>query len=180
MVNRVNIWSRVMRNLISEQDAKILGYLLGSNGEISSQRLSKEVGISLRATRLRRKKLAKEYLIITHALDLQRYGWRELQLLITTSGGRTVAIGRELLKLKQVVFVGGTIGEVSIDLRAEVFVRSSAELLTLIEEVKALQGVKQVIWSEVVEIIGNKNPPPQLHTHEATVQPLEARPTHRR
>ena len=75
-----------------------------------------------------------------------------------------------MLKLKQVVFVGGTIGEVSIDLRAEVFVRSSAELLTLIEKVKALQGVKEVIWSEVAEVIGRKNPPPQLHTHEATVQ----------
>jgi hypothetical protein len=142
--------------------------------------LSKEAGISLRATRLRRKTLTKEYLTVTHALDLQRYGWRELQLLITTSGGRTVAIGREVLKLEQVVFVGGTIGEVSIDLRAEVFVRSSSELLTLIEEVKALQGVKEVIWSEVVEIIGRKNPPPQLYTHEATLQPLEGRPTHRR
>jgi DNA-binding Lrp family transcriptional regulator len=169
-----------MRNLISEQDAKILAYLLGSNGEISSQRLSEEVGISLRDTRLRRKKLTKEYLTVTHALNLQRYGWRQLQLLITTRGGRTVAIGRELLKLKQVVFVGGTIGEVSIDLRAEVFVRSSAELLTLIEEVKALQGVKEVIWSEVAEVIGVKNPPPQLHTHEATVQPFEAPPAHRR
>jgi hypothetical protein len=34
-----------------------------------------------------------------------------------------------MLKLKQVVFVAGTIGEVKIDLRAEVFVRSSRELL---------------------------------------------------
>jgi DNA-binding Lrp family transcriptional regulator len=169
-----------MRNLLSEEDAKILAYLLGSNGQISSQRLSKEVGISLRATRLKRKTLTKEYLTVTHALDLQRYGWRQLQLLISTSGGRTVAIGRELLKLKQVVFVGGTIGEVSIDLRAEVFVRSSAELLTLIEEVKALHGVKEVIWSEIAEVIGHKNPPPQLHTHEATVQSFEPHPAHRR
>jgi DNA-binding Lrp family transcriptional regulator len=180
MVNRLNIWSDVMRNLLSEQDANILAHLLGSNGEISSERLSKETGISLRATKLRRKALTKEYVTVTLALNLQRYGWRQLQLLITTTGGRSVAIGKELLKLKQVVFVGGTIGEVKIDLRAEVFVRNSAELLTLIEEVKSLHGVKEVIWSEVAEVIGLKNPPPQLRTHEATIQPLEARPVHRK
>ena len=180
MVNRVNICSGVMRNLLSEQDAKILAFLLGSNGEISSQRLSKEAGISLRATRLRRKILTKEYLTVTHALDLQRYGWRQLQLLITTSGGRTVAIGREMLKLKQVVFVGGTNGEVKIDLRAEVFVRSSRELHALIEEVKAISGVEGVIWTEVAEVIGVKSPPPQLRTHEATMPPLEVRAVHRK
>jgi hypothetical protein len=169
-----------MRNLLSEQDANILAHLLGSNDGVSSQRLSRETGLPLRAIRLRRKELTKEYLTVTRALNLQRYGWRQLQLLITTSGGRTVAIGRELLKLKQVVFVGGTIGEFKIDLRAEVYVRSNAELLTLIEEVKAMHGVKEVIWSEVAEVIGLKNPPPQLRTHEATIPPLKARTIHRK
>jgi len=168
MVNRLSLRPDAVRNLLSEQDASILAHLLDSNGEISTQRLSKAVGISLRAARLRRRILTKEYLTVTHSLNLQRYGWRQLQLLITTSGGRSLAIGRELLKLKQVVFVGGTIGEVKIDLRAEVFVRSGAELLNLIEEVKALNGVKAVIWSEVAEVIGLKNPPPQLQTYEAT------------
>ena len=176
MVNRLNIWSDVMRNLLSEQDVNMLAQLLGSNDQISSQQLSKEAGTSLRATRIRREKLTKEYLTVTHSLNLQAYGWRQLQLLITTSGGRTVAVGRELLKLKQVVFVGGTIGEVKIDLRAEVFVRSSAELLNLIEEVKALPGVTAVIWSEVAEVIGIKNPPPQLQTQEATAEYREPQP----
>jgi hypothetical protein len=164
-----------MRNLLSQQDANILAHLLDSNGEISSQRLSKVAGISLRAARLRRKILTKEYLTVTHSLNLQKYGWRQMQLLITTSGGRSVAIGKEVLKLKQVAFVGGTIGEVKIDLRAEVFVRSSAELLTLIEEVKSLDGVKGIIWSEVAEVIGRKNPPPQLQTHETTAESLQPR-----
>jgi DNA-binding Lrp family transcriptional regulator len=180
MVNRVNNWPNVMRNLLSEQDAAILAHLLGSNGEISSQQLSKKVGISMSATRLKRKTLTKQYLTVTHSLNLQRYGWRQLQLLITTSGGRTVAVGRELLKLKQVTFVGGTIGEVKIDLRAEVFVRSSAELLNLIEEVKALPGVVSVIWSEVAEVIGIKNPPPQLQTREATMESPKPHPVRRK
>ena len=169
-----------MRNLLSEQDANILDNILRSNDEMSSERLSREVGIPVSAARSKRRTLAKKYLTVTHSLNLQRYGWRQLQLLITTSGGRTVAIGREMLKLKEVVFVAGTIGEVKIDLRAEAFVRNGQELLDLLEKVKTLEGVKQVVWSEVAQVIGIKNPPPQLQTHEATLGPLERHPVLRK
>jgi DNA-binding Lrp family transcriptional regulator len=157
-----------MRNLLSEQDAIILGDLLRSNGEISSQQLSKNVGISLTAARVKRRELTKKYLTVTYSLNLQRYGWRQLQLQISTNGGRTISVGKELLKLNQVVSVGGTVGEVKIDLRAEVFVRDGHELLELIDAVKALHGVKEVGWTEVADVIGTKNPPSQLETHKAT------------
>jgi hypothetical protein len=48
-----------------------------------------------------------------------------------------------------------------IDLRAEVFVRNSGELLSLIEEVKAINGVMDVVWSEV-EVVGRGKPPCEL------------------
>ncbi|HVB95082.1 MAG TPA: cupin domain-containing protein [Nitrososphaerales archaeon] len=89
----------------------------------------------------------------------ERFGWRVIQLLIQTNGGRTEAVGKELLERKEVTFVGRTIGQYTIDLRAEVFVQSSGELLNLIEEVKAISGVTDVIWSEIVEVVGRKNPP---------------------
>ena len=165
-----------MRNLLSEQDANILDIILSSNDEVSTERLSREVGIPVSAARLKRRTLAKKYLTVTHTLNLQRYGWRQLLLLITTSGGRTVAIGREMLKLKEVVFVAGTVGEVKIDLRAEAFVRNGQELLDLLEKVKILEGVKEVAWSEVAQVIGVKNPPPHLQTHEATLEPSERHP----
>jgi hypothetical protein len=169
-----------VRNLLSEQDAKILSSILISNDGVSSQQLSREVGIPVSTVRVKRKKLARKYLTVTHSLNLQRYGWRQLQLLISTTGGRTVAIGKELMKLKQVVFVGGTIGEVKIDLRAEVFVRSGQELLDVLEKAKALSGVREVVWSEVAEVIGIKNPPPQLQTHEASMESPEPRLFRRR
>jgi DNA-binding Lrp family transcriptional regulator len=167
-----------MRNLLSEQDVTILGDLLRSNGEISSQQLSKNVGISLTAARVKRRELTKKYLTVTYSLNLQRYGWRQLQLQISTSEGRTVSVGKELLKLNPVVFVGGTIGEVKIDLRAEVFVRDGHELVELIDAVKALHGVKEVVWSEVADVIGTKNPPSQLETHKATKDSIGPHPIH--
>jgi len=97
----------------------------------------------------------------------ERFGWRFVQLLIHTSGGRTAAVGKELLERKEITFVARTIGQYTIDLRAEVFVRNSQELLNLIEEVKTINGVSDVIWSEIVEVIGRKNPPYEISPNPA-------------
>ena len=68
-----------------------------------------------------------------------------------------MAVGKELLKRDQVAYVARSIGQFTIDLRVELFVRSNDELLNLIEEVKAMDGVKDVIWSEIIEVVGRKN-----------------------
>ena len=68
-----------------------------------------------------------------------------------------MAIGKELLKRDQVAYVARTIGQFNIDLRAEIFVQSGEELMDLIEDVKAMAGVKDVVWSEVIEVVGRKN-----------------------
>ena len=51
------------------------------------------------------------------------------------------------------------IGEHTIDLRVEVFVRDNSKLLNLIEEIKTMKGVRDVVWTEVVESIGKNSPP---------------------
>ncbi|MFI5421252.1 MAG: hypothetical protein ACHQ1H_09835, partial [Nitrososphaerales archaeon] len=99
----------------------------------------------------------KEYLAISYSSTLETYGWRQIEFLIATVGGRTVSIGKELLKRDQVAYVARTIGQFNIDLRVEVFVRSNDELINLIEEVKAMRGVKELIWSEIIEVVGRKN-----------------------
>ena len=66
---------------------------------------------------------------------------------------------RDSLKREEVTYAARTIGEHTIDLRVEVFVKDNAVLLNLLEDVKAMNGVRDVIWTEVVETIGRKNPP---------------------
>jgi hypothetical protein len=46
--------------------------------------------------------------------------------------------------------------ENTIDLRAEVIIKDNSELLGLLELVKAMESVKDVIWSEIVDVIGKK------------------------
>jgi len=76
--------------------------------------------------------------------------------MIYTGGGATTAIANELLKRDQVVYVGRSIGEHTIDLRAEVIIKDNTELLGLLEMVKAMESVRDAIWSEVVDVIGRK------------------------
>jgi len=76
--------------------------------------------------------------------------------LIYTGGGNTVTIAKNLLERDEVVYVGRSIGEHTIDLRAEVIIGDNSELLDLLEEVKAMPSVKDVIWSEIVQIVGRK------------------------
>ena len=63
------------------------------------------------------------------------------------------------MKFEEITFAARTIGEHTIDLRAKAFVKDNATLLSLIEKVKGLKGVKELIWTEAIEVIGRKNPP---------------------
>jgi len=141
----------------AEQDPEILKNLLATRAEIASRLLSEKLGISPGATRPRHKELAKEYLSIMYSSTLEKYGWRQLEFLISTVGGRTMAIGKDLLKRDEVAYVARTIGQFTIDLRVEVFIQSSDELVNLIEDVKAMKGVRDLMWSEVVEVVGRKD-----------------------
>ena len=67
--------------------------------------------------------------------------------------------------LRQVIISGLALSRQSagghtIDLRAEVIVKDNSELIGLLELVKAMRNVKHVIWSEVVEVVGEKKSAP--------------------
>jgi hypothetical protein len=67
---------------------------------------------------------------------LKNLGYRRVDLLIYTGGGNTIAIAKNLLERDEVVYVGRSIGEHTIDLRAEVIISDNSGLLDLLEEVK--------------------------------------------
>lgn len=140
----------------SEVDKKILKLLLEPTGKVSSRVLEQKLGIPRSTIQRRRDYLEKNYLDLTYSLKLDSLGFRRTDLLIYTGGGATLPIAHELLKRDEVVSVGRAIGEHTIDLRAEVVIKDNSELLGLLELVKAMPNVKDVIWSEIVEVVGSK------------------------
>jgi len=144
---------------LSEADKDLLRLLIDSEGKIPSQELSLQLGIPLSTVQRRRKRLEETCLVKTYSLDPVKFGFRRIDLLIAIGGGTSISVGKELLKSGKVLSVERTIGEHTIDLRVETLVKENAELLDLLEEVEAMNGVRDVIWTEVISTIGRKNSP---------------------
>ena len=66
-------------------------------------------------------------------------------------------VAKNLLELDEVRYVGKSIGEHTIDLRVETIVKDNVMLLDLLELIKGMDGVNDVVWSEIVSVIGRKN-----------------------
>jgi DNA-binding Lrp family transcriptional regulator len=147
---------------LSASDKEILRKLLDSAGTISTQDLAQQLGIPLSTVQRKRKRLEQDYLVKNYSIDPLKFGYRRVDLLIYTEGGRTIEIGKELLKRPEITYAARTIGEHTIDLRVEVFVKDNSTLIDLLEHIKAMKGVRDVIWTEVVGIIGRRNAPNHL------------------
>jgi DNA-binding Lrp family transcriptional regulator len=118
--------------------------------------IEQKLGIPRSTVQRRRRRLEEHYLTLRYFLNLEDLGFRRVDLLIYTGGGDTLEIARELLKRDEVTYVGRSIGEHTIDLRAEVIVKDNTQLLGLLELVKGMHSVKDAIWSEIVEVVGSK------------------------
>jgi DNA-binding Lrp family transcriptional regulator len=141
---------------LSEVDKKILKVLLQPDGKSSSVHLEKKLGIPRTTVQRRRRYLEQEYLEFRYVLKLSSLGFRRVDLFIYTGGGGTGSVAKELMKHDEVVYVGSSVGEHTIDLRAEIIIRDNSELLDVLERVKAMPGVRDVVWSEIVQVLGRK------------------------
>jgi DNA-binding Lrp family transcriptional regulator len=121
----------------SEIDKKILKILLNPSDRVSSHALAAKLGLPRTTIQRRRNFLEKHYLEFSYSLKLGELGYRRVDLLIYTGGGDTIRIAEKLLERDEVVYVGQSIGEHTIDLRAE-----------------------DVVWSEIVRIVGKKRSVP--------------------
>ena len=145
------------RFVLSSIDRKILKILLFPNGKISSKSIARKVGLPATTVQRHRARLEKEVLSQNYMLDLKRFGWHKVDFLIATESGKTGIIARDLLKRDEVIYVGKSIGQHTIDLRVETILEDNAEILRMMELLKATDGVKEVVWTEIVEVVGKKS-----------------------
>lgn len=70
----------------------------------------------------------------------EKFGSRRIDLLISTNSSKTDTVANRLLT-REVVYVGKSIGELTIHLRAEIIIKDNAELSNVLEEAKAIDVV---------------------------------------
>ena len=161
-----------MKESLSRLDKKILKILLAPNGKTcahiaaaatSNGIIANKLGVSLGMVKRRRELVEKQHLESWYSMNVTGVGHKRVDFLIATGRGRTVPIARKLLKVKEVVSVSRSIGQPTIDLRAELIVKDNSQLLELLEQVKGIDGVRNVVWSEVIHVVGKKGSvPPEI------------------
>lgn len=156
--------------ILTPKDKQILKILLmpGHRGNhkgspISNEAISSRVRMPLNEVQIRRKRLEENFLENFYTVNLSKIGLRRIDFLISTQRGATVDIAKKLLRIGEVSYVGRSIGQQTIDLRAEFVLKDNSQLLTYMEKIKAMDGVKDTIWSEIVHVVGRKGfIPPQV------------------
>ena len=142
---------------ISDLDRKLLKILLMPNGDLkSSKSLSAKLGVPVTTVRRRRKRLERDFLKINYVLDIEKFGWKRIDFFISIRNGMVDAVAKKLLDINEVTYVGKSIGEHTIDLRVETIVKDNASILDHLESIKAMDGVNDVVWSEIVSVVGKK------------------------
>ena len=141
---------------LSDIDKKLLQILLSPNGDVKSSSISKELGVPITTIRRRRKRLESEFLKSYYVLDIERFGWRRVDFFISTKNGKINSVANKLMEIDEVTYVGKSIGEHTIDLRVETIIKDNVILLDLLEKIKGMDGVNDVVWSEIVSVVGRK------------------------
>ena len=121
-----------------------------------SLKMAKDLGISITTVRRRRHRLESEFIKSNYVLDIEKFGWRRVDFFLSIRNGKINPVAEKLLKLDEVTYVGKSIGEHTIDLRVETIVKDNTMLLDLLESIKAMDEVNDVVWSEIVKVIGRK------------------------
>jgi DNA-binding Lrp family transcriptional regulator len=145
---------------LSEIDRKVLKILLTPNGRISSKDIAKKLDLPASTIQRHRKRLEMDFLKISYSIDLKKFGWHRVDFFIATEGGKTMIVGKRLLERDEVIHVGRSIGQQTIDLHVQTILRDNAEILRMMELLKSMRGIRDVVWSEVVEIMGSKTSVP--------------------
>ncbi|TLY09428.1 MAG: AsnC family transcriptional regulator [Thaumarchaeota archaeon] len=143
------------RPTLTAVDKKILKMLLTPDGMHSSKSLARKLGVPATTVQRRRKRLEK-FLEVSYTLSLKIFGWHKVDFLIATESGKTAQIGKKLLEREEIIYVGKSIGQHTIDLRVETILEDNAEILRMMELLKGTPGIKDVIWTEIVEVVGRK------------------------
>jgi DNA-binding Lrp family transcriptional regulator len=141
---------------LSDIDKQLLNILLSPNGNVTSHTMSKELGIPITTIRRRRRRLEAEFIKSHYVLDIEKFGWRRVDFFLSIRNGKINSVAEKLLKIDEVTYVGKSIGEHTIDLRVETIVKDNVMLLDLLELIKGMDGVNDVVWSEIVRVMGRK------------------------
>jgi DNA-binding Lrp family transcriptional regulator len=134
-------------------DKSIVNELI-QDPHLTSKYISKKIKVPLSTVQRRRTALERSILNKTYSLDLGIFGWRIADLLIgMRNGGDPHSTASNIVQenSKNIVSASLRIGSPEVNLGAQIRYKSSQELHRILQNIKALDNINSVGWSEITE-----------------------------
>src|ERR671932_369186 len=149
--------SKQPSKLLDSTNVRIISELL-KNPTVSSSSLAKKVHIPLSTLQRRRARIEKDILKKTYTFNYKSFGARVGDLIINVDKGRSDGVAQSILKkYKNNVTYCHTRIDLTHSVLAHIIYKDTEELYYLIENVKAMEYVNSLSWSETVKVIGDND-----------------------
>ena len=134
---------------IDEIDRRIIELLIANHDNSS---ISKKLNIPLPTIQRRTRKLFEKELVSTKVeLNYEKLGYKRGLLHIYLTKGLLDQIGKNVVEKRGIISVSVHVG--NSDLVALFVYRDSKDLIETMSEIKQIEGVEKVLWSEEVYFI---------------------------
>lgn len=140
--------------ILSLVDKKLLREMLIAKGDVSMVALSRSLKVPLTTLQRRRKRL-EELLNRNYHLQYEKFGMKQVTFVVSTEGQGTARIGKEVLSLPSISKVVHILSSAG-DFRVEAILQTNNDIAQLCEQIKAIEGVRNIFWMEPIEVIGEK------------------------
>ena len=152
-----NYSSKQASKLLDNTNLKIMSELL-KNPSISSLTLADRLDIPLSTLQRRRIRIEKAILKKTYTLNYKAFGARVGDLIVNVDKGKSDEVAQNILrKYKNNVVYCHTRIDLVHSVLAHVIYKNTEDLYYLIENIKAMEYVNGLSWSEMVNVIGDNN-----------------------
>jgi Lrp/AsnC family transcriptional regulator for asnA, asnC and gidA len=144
-----------MKIAIDDIDARII-HALKQNGRVPNTEIAKQLNLSEAAVRKRLKRLVEEEIIqIVAVVNHLKLGYElEGNIKIKIDTTKAANVKRRLNELESVWYIAYLTGAADFDV--EFNVQSQEEMRTLIEQINAIDGVREVATSLRLQLVKNR------------------------
>jgi DNA-binding Lrp family transcriptional regulator len=158
LTNHVINDAKLKGPLVDDINLKIIAELV-KNPNTSSASLATKLGMPLSSLQRRRAKLEKSLLVKAYHINLKASGGKIGDAVINVDKGKSREVATNILKkYKTNVMSVSTRINSEHNVAAQIIYNDTAELHNLLESIKSIPYVTSLLWSEMVEIIGDNSP----------------------
>ena len=148
--------SKQVLKLLDATNVKIISELV-NNPTMSSLALSKKLDVPLSTIQRRRAQLEKSILKRTYSFNCRPFGGRLGDLIINVDHGKSKEVAQNLLKkYKDNITYCHTRINSKHNVSAQIVFKDTQELHNLIEDIRTVEYVTGVLWSETVQVVGGQ------------------------